>query len=213
MTSINNLANLLDDVLQQMQMQMAEAMGTGQGKPQKGDQSIPSVSELQKQLNQKIEQLKQSGKTGRSLSEELAKLSAEQERLRQLLQEEGKKAGSKDSGEGGSGGNLDKILEKMEETELDLVNKSITDETIKRQKDILTRLLEAEESMRERELTEERESKSADQYEKELPKAFEEYLRIQRKEIELLKTVPIKLNPYFKNEVNEYFRRLESTTN
>jgi len=205
MTSINNLAIMLDDVLQQMQQQMADATG----RPQKGGQprkkNIPGLSELQQELNKKIEDLKKSGKSGRPLSEELAKLAAEQERIRQALKEMNDKATGEDGGKGG----VDKILDKMEETESDLVNKKLTSETIKRQKEILTRLLEAEDALRERELDEEREAQHAKEYQNSIPKAFEEYIKAKEKEIELLKTVPIKLNPYYKKEVNNYFRRLE----
>ena len=38
-------------------------------------------------------------------------------------------------------------IEKMEKTELDLVNKRISQETINRQKDILTRMLKAENAL------------------------------------------------------------------
>ncbi|MBL6446081.1 DUF4175 family protein [Fulvivirga sp. 29W222] len=207
MTSINNLALLLDDVLQQMQNAMSDAMG----KPQKGkgkDKS-PSLSELQQQLNNKIENLKKSGKSGRELSEELAKLAAEQERIRQALQQMQEKAGEGDGGKKPGDG----IPQKMEETEIDLVNKRITQETIKRQRQILTRLLEAENAMRERELDKERKGETAKDYEKALPKAFEEYFKMKEQEIELLKTIPPKLYPYYKKEVNEYFKRLGKESN
>ncbi len=72
----------------------------------------------------------------------------------------------------------------------------------------MTRLLEAEQSIRERELEEKREAETAKPYEKQVPKAFEEYLKTKEKEIELLKTVPPKLYPYYKKEVNDYFKRL-----
>lgn len=208
MTSINNLALLLDDVLQQMQQQMADAMGN----PQKGNngKNMPGLSELQKQLNQQIQQLKKSGKSGRQLSEELAKLAAQQEKLRQALQEMNEKYGNngQDGGKEGDNG-MKELLDKMEETETDLVNKRLTTEMIERQKEILTRLLEAENSLRERELDKKREAEQAKEYEKRLPKAFEEYIKTKEKEIELLKTVPLKLNPYYKKEVNEYFKRIE----
>ncbi len=210
MTSINNLAILLDDVLQQMQQQMADAMGA----PQKGDKKqkgkSPSMSQLQQQLNQKIQDLKKSGKSGRQLSEELADMISQQEQLRKSLQEMKQKLGDKEGKEGGAGGNLDEVIDKMEDTELDLANKKITQETIERQKEILTRLLEAEDALRERELDEKREAKTAQDYEKAIPKAFEEYILNKEKELELLKTIPVKLNPYYKKEVNEYFNRIKS---
>jgi hypothetical protein len=74
----------------------------------------------------------------------------------------------------------------------------------------VTRLLEAEKAQRERELDDERESQQAKEFEREIPEAFEEYIKAKQKEIELLKTVPPKLNPYYKKEVNEYFKRLGS---
>jgi hypothetical protein len=89
-----------------------------------------------------------------------------------------------------------------------LVNKKFTDQLIKRQQEILTRLLESEKSMRERDLDEERKGESAKDYNKEMPAAVEEYLRLKEKEVELLKTVPPKLYPYYKKEVREYFKRV-----
>src|SRR3989337_710230 len=77
MTSMNNLALLLNDVLKQLQDQMASMAKSG--KKQKGNKKTPGLSELQQQLNNKIQQLQQSGKSGKELSEELAKLAAEQE--------------------------------------------------------------------------------------------------------------------------------------
>lgn len=205
MTSMNNLALLLDDVLQQMQQQMADAMGSPQ-KGKKGQkQNMPGLSDLQKELSKKINDLKKSGKTGRELSQELAKLAAEQEMIRRGLQEMEDKL---NGGKPGNDGKLQDAIKKMEETEKDLVNKRITEETIERQEEIVTRLLEAEESMRERELSEEREGESAKDFEKRVPAAFEEYKQLKEKEIELLKTVPPKLNPYYKKEVNEYFKRI-----
>lgn len=205
MTSINNLALLLDDVLQQMQQQMADAKGNGKSK-KKGKKPMPGLSELQQQLNQKIEDLKKGGKTGKALSEELAKLAAQQEMIRQQLQQMQEMLDQENKG-GGSNGTKEAI-KKMEETEMDLVNKQITQQTLQRQKDILTRLLKAENAMRERELDQERESEKADELSKELPPQFEEYLKAKEKEVELLKTIPLKLNPYYKEEVNKYFKRL-----
>ena len=59
-------------------------------------------------------------------------------------------------------------------------------------------------------MDEEREGEQAKDYERLLPPALEQYIKAKEKEIELLKTVPPKLNPYYKKEVNDYFRRLGS---
>jgi hypothetical protein len=171
-------------------------------KPSKKKGQKPSLSQMQQQLNQKIEQLKNSGKSGRQLSEELAGMAAEQERIRRALQEMQDKMKNEGKTPGGD------LPSKMEQSEMDLVNKQLTDQMIKRQKEILTRLLETEKSQREQDQDEERKGETAKDYEKEIPKAFEEYLRLKEKEVELLKSVPPKLLPYYKKEVGEYFKRI-----
>jgi hypothetical protein len=203
MTSINNLALMLNDHFDMMMNMMSNAMPSP-GKGKKGNQ--PSLSKLQQQLNQQMEQIKNGGgKNGRQLSEEFAKMAAEQERIRRALQEMQEKLMK----EGGKmpGGDLPG---KMEQTEMDLVNKQITEQTMRRQKDIMTRLLEAEKSLREQKTDEERKGETAKDYNKEIPRAFEEYLRLKEKEVELLKTMPPKLFPYYKKEVNDYFKRIET---
>ena len=202
MTSMNNLALMLNDHFDMMMDMMAKAkpgMGKEKGK-KKGNQ--PNLGEMQQKLNQKIQDLKNSGKGGRQLSEEVAEMAAEQERIRRALQEMQEKL----KREGGKIPGND-LPGKMEQTEMDLVNKKITDQTIRRQKEILTRLLETEKSMREQNQDQERKGETAKDYTKEMPRAFEEYLRLKEKEVELLKTVPPKLYPYYKKEVNEYFKR------
>lgn len=208
MTSINNLALLLDDILQNMQMAMSEAMGNPQ-QSQKGNQNLPNLKELQQQLSQQISDIKKSGMEGRKLSEELARMAAEQEMIRQemkKLQEslEGQMGNEK------AGGNLGELQKLMEENEIDLVNKKLTRELIERQKEIMTRMLEAEESLREQELDPERKGEQANEYQRPLPPAYKKYLEEKKKEIELLKSLPLEYNPFYKKEVNDYFRRLTS---
>jgi len=202
MTSINNLALMLDDHYNSMMEMMAKAKP---GKGNKKDGKKPSLSQLQKKINEKMNELKKTGKGDRTYSEEFARMAAEQERIRRALQEMENKIKQQ-------GGKLpgNSISEEMEKTEMDLVNKQITEQTLKRQQEIITRLLETEKSMREQNQDEERKGESAKDYVKDVPRAFQDYLRIKEKEIELLKTVPPKLFPYYKREVSNYFKRIET---
>ena len=197
---------MLNDHFEMMMNMMANAKpgsGKKKGKGKGGD----SLGKIQQQLNQQMEEMKKggNGKSGRQLSEEFAKMAAEQERIRRALQEMQERM--KQEGGKMPGGDLPG---KMEQTEMDLVNKQITEQTIQRQKEILTRLLEAEKSMREQDLDEERKGETAKDYTNEIPRAFEEYLRLKEKEVELLKTVPPKLYPYYKQEIGEYFKRIKA---
>ncbi len=207
MTAINNLALLLDDIMQQMQMAMSEAMGNPNQSQQK--QNLPNLQQMQNQLGKKIDELKESGKNGRQLSEELARLAAEQELIRRQL-ELLKQAQDGKPGGGAGGDDLQKAIDQMEQNEIDLVNKKLTQQLINRQKDIITRMLEAKKAQREQESEEERKAESPSIISKEFPPEFEEYLKLKQKEIELLKTIPIELNPFYKKEVNDYFRRISS---
>lgn len=221
MTAINNLALLLNEIVEQMQKQMAMQLATGScSKPSSCSkpgmcQSISSMRQLQEMLNKQIQKLKeqmdnnpqQGKKSSRGLySKELAQLSAEQEAIRNQLNKLKQGMTTKDKT---LNDNLNKIAEKMEETERDLVNRMITSETLKRQKEITIRLLEAEKSIREQEFSEERESKEAkDIYHTPDTQKFFEQQKAKQRENELLKTIPLSLKQYYKNKVNEYFNNL-----
>ncbi len=211
MTSVNNLALLLSEALEKMQ-QMQNMDMPGQSNCQNPGGSKPgsmpqNMGELQKQLNQQMQQLKDGqGKQGQQgkkpVNEQFARMAAQQEAIRRQMQEYLEQL--KAMGETGDAG-LNKLMEEMEKTELDLVNKRLTEETMKRQEEIYTRLLKHENAMREREKEERRESREAKSYELSNPNNFLEYKRILSKEVELLKTVPPDLKPYYKRKVNEYF--------
>ncbi len=227
MTSVNNLALLLSESLDQMQQQQQQSKpGSGSCK-KPGKNSKPSAAtmqKLQKEINDQIKKLKEGmdnpngkkdgkgkdGLTGKpqnsGQSEQLSKLAAQQEALRRELQ---KMAGQMDKDGKSGNGELKKIADNMEKTETDLVNKRITQETMNRQQEIMTRLLEAEKAEREREQDEKRESNEAKNMENRNPNSFLEYNLLKQKEAELLKTIPPALNSFYKMKVNEYFNTFE----
>jgi len=220
MTSVNNLALMLAESLEQMQQQMQSMQskscnkkGGKCKKPGNGKPSASSMKQLQDQLNKQMEALKKQlengqkpGKDGQSMSEQLAKMAAQQEAIRKMLQQYGedqKKEGV------GNDGEISEMMKKMEETESDLVNKILNNETLKRQQEILTRLLESEKADKERELDEKRKSNEAIEKNYSNPNQFFEYNRLKSKELELLKTIPVTLTPFFKYKTNEYFYKFE----
>ena len=98
---------------------------------------------------------------------------------------------------------------KMEQTESDLVNKQITAETLKRQQDILDKMLEYEKAEQQKEMDEQRQSNEAKNQQESNPAGFSEYNSQKQKEAELLKTVPPALSPFYKSKVNTYFNGVE----
>lgn len=217
MTSVNNLALLLDEALQNMQLQMSQMMSGGSStcpNPGIGAPSISNMRQLQEQLNKQLEQLKSGmeslkgkGTEGeRALSEQLARLAAEQEAIRNQMQrymEELKEQGVKDDG------GMNQSLKDMDRTETELVNKIITNQTLMRQQQILTRLLQSEKAELMRDQEEKRESKEAKDQKISNPDDFFKYKGMKLQQVELLKTIPPSLNPFYKKKVNDYLFNFE----
>ena len=211
MTSMNNLALMLSEALEQLQKAMKNSKGGGKSKQ-------PSLSQLQKmqqQLNQNMQkmrdQLQKQGNMSQSqrsgMSEQLAKMSREQQMIREALE----KINQLENKDGtGRLGNLDKISKEMEQTENDIVNKRITDDLLKRQQQIQSRLLEAEKAERQQEQDQQRESNAG----KDLPpgyiKALQDYQQKSEKQTEQIRTVSPALNLYYKQKIKSYFDQLNA---
>ncbi len=217
MTSANNLALILSEMLNQMQKNLANKQkGSKQckkqcNKPGSGKPSLSKLKKMQKKLNEQMKGMmgKKGKKKGEKLSNgqcrNLSKLSQKQESIRKQLQE------LRDEMSGGEKGNVDKMIKQMEENEVDIVNNQITRETLKRQEEILSRLLEAEKAEREKEQEPKRESVEWKYELIEDNNSYSNYKKQKEKQLELLKTKPAQLSPFYKNKVTEYLNELSKT--
>ena len=228
MTSINNLALLFDEALQQMQQQAQQKPGKGScSKPGGNGQPKPgmgSIKKMQKSLQKQLEAMKKAMEKGKSpggkkpgqkpgkgegegmgmpggkgMSESLAKMAAQQAKIRQELNK-------LKNGKNGAG--INGLSKMMEQNETDIVNKRITQQTINRQKEILTRLLESDKADREREWDDKRESKEGQENQKGNPELFFEYNKQKEQEVDLIKTTPTNLSNFYKKKVSLYFQHI-----
>jgi hypothetical protein len=245
MTSVNNLALLFDEALQQMQQQQASGKpGSGKcnkpggsgspgGKPQSMEAMKKQMEEQLKKMKEAMEKGKKPGGEkdgekgeggkkpggekpgegqggmpgqGQPSSKELAQMAAQQSALRKQIQELSQKLNEDGSG---AGNGLKEIAKEIEKVEEDLINGKLSQNTINRQKDIMTRLLEHDKAQREREYEEKRKSNEAINQEFSNPTEYLKYKEKKAKELELLKTIPPSLKPYYKNKVNEYFEEID----
>ena len=217
MKSLNDLALMLSEVMEQMQKQMSGSMpgsqmcqnpGDGQGKD--GKKPSDKMGKAQEQLNKQMQQMKKAMEQGGGgkMSEQFAKMAAKQAALREALKQMKKEAQEQGQGEGTK--ELQEIIDQMNKTETDLVNKRLTNEMLKRQEEIKTRLLEAEKSARERQWDDKRKAETAKQIERKLPPALEKYIKEREAEIEMFKTVSPALKPYYKFMVEEYYKSLKT---
>ncbi|MCF8386441.1 MAG: hypothetical protein K9G47_01070 [Bacteroidales bacterium] len=221
MTAVNNLALLLAEALQQMQnsmnMQSSASSKGSCSKPGGKGSTAKSLKQWQKQLNESMQKMQQGmegkgqhGKRGKnSLSEQFARMAAEQAQIRKRMQEYMDQLEE----QGVKAGGMGEIMQEMEKTEEELVNKILNNETMKRQKDILTRLLKSEKAEMEREKKKERESKESKNVKRSNPDNFLEYKRMKTGDKEFLKTVNPELKRFYQKRVNEYFHNSGIITN
>ena len=140
------------------------------------------------------------------MSEEFARMAAQQELIRRMMQEYGQELKEGDAGNSKLAREIDQMMRQMEQTETDLVNRTITRQTIQRQQQIMTRLLEHERAEMQREKEERRESHEAGElYSQPTPAELEKYNRQLQPATDQLRTVPPSLSPFYRDKVNDYF--------
>ncbi|MFH1005357.1 MAG: hypothetical protein V1781_07700 [Bacteroidota bacterium] len=201
MTSINNLALLLSETLNQMQNN-CKSSKSGQcskpgscKKPGHGKKpSFSSMRQMQEELNKRIRELKKSLEKGQnpngqkqgnqqgtgSMSEELVKIAAQQEALKQMMMQMMKEGGM-------APGDAKNTLKMMEETQKDMVNKMLNEKTIIRQQQILEKLLDYEKAERERDTEQKRQAKEARDEPKRNLSEFMEYNMRKKKRNRIIK--------------------------
>ena len=212
MTSLNNLALMMNEALEQMQNAQKNAKA---GKGKKGKQSMKDLQKMQEQLNQRMQnardKMQKEGNMGTvskgQMSQEFAKMAQQQQMIREAMQ----KINSQENKDGkGSLGNLNQLADEMKKTENDLVNKRITEETMNRQKNLNTKLLDADKAQREQDEDSKRESNAAKEFPPSYKQLLEKFKKEQQSESELIQKLPPNLNYYYKNKIAEYFKLLNS---
>jgi hypothetical protein len=123
--------------------------------------------------------------------------------MRKYLEQQ-KEEGNKNTGE------LNSTMMQMEETEKDLVNKKILQETMNRQQQILTRLLESEKAEMKREQEQKRQSTEAKNQKFSNFDSNFKYNSTKTFSVELMKTIQPEYNYFYKNKINGYFLKFEN---
>jgi hypothetical protein len=178
-----------------------------------------SAKQMQEQLNKQLDALKkmleeQKGKQGqispqgspqqqggKEFSEQFAKAAMQQEMIRRALQEMMRNAKTDAAG----AALYNQILGEMEKTERDLVNRTLTNETLLRQQQILSRLLEAENAELKREQEEKRESKRGKEFNAPSLKDADKFMKQIKEQKDVLRFSTPPLKPYYKEKVDKYY--------
>lgn len=228
-TSANRLADMLSDMLNNMQMQM---QGSGMGKPQEGKgegqgMQLPDIIQKQQGLAEKMKKgMEKGGKEGGDKPDkqgekgekgesgeqgggegmggegdagELLEIYKEQQRLREQLQRQLEKEGM--------GGNGQNALRKMKDIEKQILNKGFNNETMQRMLNLKHELLKLDKAMQQQGEENKRQSQTnTREYNttaNEVPDALKEYLN----SVEILNRQTLPLRPNFNQRVQTYFRK------
>lgn len=236
MTGFNNLALMLNESLQAMQQQQqqqskmggagaCENPGGSGSKPSEGGMSTDDMKEM---LKKQLESMKKGPNPGGKQpgdkpgngqgqggaqgmpglgNEQIAKMAAQQTAIRQRLEQLRNEMNKEGKGQGNK---LNPLIQELEQQERDLINKKFSPEMIRRQQDILTRLLESEKAIRERGFEEKRESTSGKNVDYGNLIRFDEYKREKLGQIEMIRTVDPELMKYYKDKANGYFNAVSN---
>jgi len=171
---INDIAFMIANLLEQLQNSENNSGGKGgSGSPQSIEQMLEQLGKMkgnQQQLNEQLQQMindMQGERLSNDQMERLNQLAKQQNRIRKELQDL-KQSGGLEGDRSGS--EIERMIEEMENTINDLRGGAVDQTLIERQQNILTRMLEAEKSMQERDEEEkEREGKQPGDYKRANP--------------------------------------------
>jgi len=238
MTHTNNLALMLNEMLSNLLQMQAQAQKGGKGscnnpggktpKPGAGQQ-LSDIITRQQQLGNGMQGMMQKGqgnKQGQGQqgnngqgspsgnngqqneygdAEQLARFAEQQAAIRRQLQELSSLLNSKGMG---NSRELQDIQKQMDKNETDLVNRRLSSEMQMRQKEILTKLLDAQKAIREQEQDDKRSSHTAQEISRPVPPELQKYMLDQKQLLEVYKTVPPQLKPYYRSMVEQYYQMI-----
>lgn len=234
MTNANNLALMLDETLRNlMQMQaqgqkgksgtpsspgMSQSKGQGKGP----GQLMKDIITGQKQLGDGMGKIPQQGNKGNQgnqgkskenggqseeEAEQLVKLSQQQAALRQMMQDLSSMLNSQ--GNGQNAALIKEIQKAMDKNEVDFVNRHLSSELIERQQKIMTRLLKAQDAIREQERDNKRVAETGKDKQPPIPPELKDILETRNAFLESYQTIPATLKPFYKQMTEKYQKEIE----
>lgn len=213
MTSTNNLLLLLGEVLQAMQQSAAQQQQGQQqcNKPSSKGGGKPSMQQMQnmqqslkEQMQQMIQQMQQGPMPGKTMQREMSQMLMQQQMMQQMMQQFMKDGDISPEGMQ----QLKEIQKMMDKNEQDIINQSITPQTLLRQEQIVTRMLESDKAIRERDIDKKRESNEAKDLYSAPKLMFKEQKNPELEYEDVLKQTNLKFNSYYQKIFQQYLQNI-----
>ncbi len=148
------------------------------------------------------------GKLSMQQQGQLKRMAAEQGAIRNSLQELGKNMQDKSD----VLGDLDQMAKEMGEVVNDFKSLNIDRQTIERQQKILSRMLDAQKSVREKDYSKKRLAEVGRDYKRKSPQMSKnsENMRLKQLKLDLIRALREGYNPDYEKLIEEYFRALNT---
>jgi hypothetical protein len=198
----------MNSAIRQMQqsMQNMQSQGSSGGMSyQQFMQQMQQMGDAQGQINQQTQGMQPGGM---SLGQQaaMARLAAQQRQVRKSMEQLATEAG----GMSEVLGSLDNIADDMKKVEQDFANKQITRDTINRQNRILSRMLDAQKSVNQREFSRERKAETGKSYTTTSPDALPDDLGERNNQLQqdLLRAKKEGYSRDYLQLIEDYFKAL-----
>jgi hypothetical protein len=210
MKSLNEAATMMQSSMEAMMQ------GGGQGGMMSLMQQMGQMAQQQMGLNNLTQKLQEGNQGQLTPSEqaELQRISQQQELIKKSLEELNKEA--KRTGESKKiPANLENIVKQMEEVISDMNTRNLDDKLIQKQERILSRLLDAQRSLNERDFEKQRESFTGENIVRESPSELNLRSGKERDRIkdELNRAVSEGYKKDYENLIKKYFEELQKENN
>ncbi len=209
LTKMNDLILLLSESLKNVESSSSSGNGkkTKKQKPKNDSQSISEMRNVQESIKNQMKNLLNQMKSGDSniSNQEYTKSLIQNEIYQQMLQQ---MMMSSDI-DGKTSKLLQEVKSLMEKNHSDLANKNLSIQTVMRQQNIVTKLLDAENAENERDEDKIRESRIAKNISTNTPNNLQEDITFG-KNIEFLQKNTLRLNSFFKTKFEEYLNSVNT---
>ncbi|MFH0736397.1 MAG: DUF4175 family protein [bacterium] len=206
MSNLNQAAMMVKNAMEQMMSQGGQGGGM-----MSMMQQFQQLSEGQMRLNQMTQQMMQgNGQMSMQQQAEMQRLASQQEMIKKSLEELNKEA--KESGQTKKiTANMDKLLNEMNEVVSNMrTQKDFDNNIIKKQDKILSKLLDAQRSINDRDFEKERESNSGTNKQGNLPNELNLTAdKIDKLQDELLKAVKEGYSKDYEDIIRKYYELLQ----
>ncbi len=226
MKSMNSSISQMQSMISQMQNQQSscdQGGGSGQGQGQGSasamgfQQRLQQLAAEQQAINQSMQQQMAGGSEGGSMSQEqranMGKLADKQGRAQKSLEELAKEQKELSGGEKMALGDLNKIAQEMQEVAQDIRSGNITPETKRKQERILSRLLDAQKSLHDRDFESKRQAQSGKDVSRQSPNAldFDSFINKNQALQDLLNNTKRSYTKDYENLIRKYFEALRES--